>query len=214
MGIGVFQDQAGERYMLDHGIREISGDYKPVRRLRVRYLIPYIITAIIFSGISVTAERYLTSKQHAAEENLLVIHGAKAVDAKELRDVVIKNGLTVYWVGEEPGAKYILNAAITSGISVRYIPAGTSSTDATTTYREVGTFVSPQAFSVTRKAASLDNGVGFINVDGNAVYYDSRDPKNVYVGLKNKNIQVEVFDPRPDQALAQVMTSARVQRIR
>ena len=200
--------------MLDHGMREISGNYKPVRRVRIRYLVPYIITALIFSGVSVAAERYLTSNQHAVEENLLVIHGAKAVSAKELRDVVVKNKLTVYWVGAEPEAKYILNAAVTSSISVRYIPAGTSGLDATTTYREVGTFVSKGAFDITQKAAGLENGVGFVNVDGNAVYYDSRDPKNVYVGLKGKNIQVEVFDPRPDQALAQAMCAGRVQRIK
>ena len=200
--------------MLDHGIREISGDYRPVRRVRVRYLIPYIITALVFSGISVTVERYLTSKQHTVEENLLVIHGAKAVGAEELRRVVVSNGLTVYWVGAEPGSKYILNAAVASSISVRYIPAGTTGTDATTTYREVGTFVSANAFKVTQDAAGLENGVGFINVDGNAVYYDSRDPKNVYVGIKGKDIQVEVFDPRPDQALAQVMSANKVQRIK
>ena len=214
MGIGVIQDQSGVRSMLDHGIREISGDYRPVRRMRVRYIIPHVITALVFSVLSISVEHYFNVRNSHVQEDLLVIHGANTVDAAELRSVIVRNGLKVYWVGPEAGYKYLLNAAVPSSISVRYIPAGSSGTDGSSTYREVGTFVSANAFDITRKAASLENGVGFINVDGNAVYYDSRDPTNVYLGIKNKNIQVEVFDPRPDQALAKVMTSRLVQLIK
>jgi hypothetical protein len=214
MGIGVIQDQSGVRSMLDHGIREVSGDYKPVRRMRVRYIIPHVITALVFSVLSISVEHYITARNSHVQEDLLVIHGAKTVDAEELRSVIVRNGLKVYWVGAEAGYKYLLNAAVPSSISVRYIPAGASGTEGTSTYREVGTFVSANAFDITRKAASLENGVGFINVDGNAVYYDSRDPTNVYLGLKNKDIQVEVFDPRPDQALAKVMSAKTVQQIK
>ena len=214
MGIGVIQDQSGARFMLDHGIREVSGDYKPVRRIRVRYIIPHLVTAIVFSALGITVEHFITSKQTNVEKDLLVIHGAKTVDAKELRSVIDRNGLTVYWVGAEAGYNYLLNAAVPSSISVRYIPAGISGKDTTVTYREVGTFVSVGAFSITQNAAKLENGVGFINVDGNAVYYDSRDPTNVYMGIKGKDIQVEIFDPRPDQALAKVMSSRQVQLVK
>ena len=199
--------------MLDHGMREVSGDYRPVRRRRVRYIIPHLITAIIFSALSVSVQYYLTSKNAIAQGDLLVIHAAKAVDASELRAVVVRNGLTVYWVGPETGYKYLLNASVTSSISLRYVPSGANIQNGTGTFREVGTFVSKGAYKITRQAATLENGVGFVNVDGNAVYYDSRDPKNVYVGLLNRDIQVEVFDPRPDQALAKAMSAKTVQRI-
>ena len=172
------------------------------------------MTAIVFASLGITVEHYLTSTQTSIEKDLLVIHGAKPVDATELRAVILRNGLTVYWVGAEAGYKYLLNAAVPSSISVRYIPAGTSGKDATATYREVGTFVSVGAFSITQEAAKLENGVGFINVDGNAVYYDSRDPTNVYMGIKGKDIQIEIFDPRPDQSLAKVMSSRVVQLIK
>jgi len=213
MGIGVFQDQSGVQSMLDHGIREVSGDYKPVKRRRVRNLLPHLATAIIFSVLSISVEHYISDRNSSVQEDLLVIHGAKAVTAEELRDVVVRNGLTVYWVGEETGYKYLLNAAVPSSISVRYIPAGSANQVGNATYREIGTFVSEGAFQITRDAASLENGVGFINVDGHAVYYDSRDPTNVYVGIKDKDIQIEVFDPRPDQALAKAMSSKTVSRI-
>jgi hypothetical protein len=200
--------------VLDNGIREIVGDFKPAKKRTLRSLIPYLITAFLFSLISFSITYYINSHQRAKEEILLVLHGGKAVDAAELRKVVTANHLNVYWVGPETGSKYVLNAAVTSTISIRYLPAGTGLGDNKISYREVGTFVSPNAFKVTQQAATLPNGVGFVNVDGHAVYYDSRDPKNVYVGIKNEDIQVEVFDPRPDQALAEVLMEGRVQKIK
>ncbi len=200
--------------MLDGGIREVTGIYEPVKKARFRRLVPYVVTALIFSTVSFGAEYYFNSKRSASEEVLLVLHGGKAVDAKELRNVVVANHLTVYWVGPEKNAKYVLNAAVLSSISLRYLPAGSSLTDTTATYREVGTFTSPNAFAVTEKAGTLANGVGFVNVDGNAVYYDSRDAKNVYIGLKDEDIQVEIFDPRPDQALAAAIMRGQVRKIK
>lgn len=200
--------------MLDSGIREVTGIYEPAKKMRFRRLVPYVVTALIFSTVSFGAEYYFNSKRSSSEEVLLVLHGGKAVDAKELRDVIVANHLNVYWVGPEKGSKYVLNAAVLSQISLRYLPTGTSLTDTTASYREVATFVSPNAFAVTQKAATLPNGVGFVNVDGSAIYYDSTDAKNVYIGLKDKNIQVEIFDPRPDQALASAIMRGQVQQIK
>lgn len=200
--------------MLDNGIREVTGIYEPVKRAKFRRLVPYVVTALLFSSISFGAEFYFNSKRHAADEVLLILHGGKAVTEAELRNVVIANHLTVYWVGAEKGAKYVINAAVPSSISLRYIPAGAAINDSQVTYREVGTFTSANAFEVTKKAGSLPNGVGFVNVDGNSVYYDSRDPKNVYLGIKGADFQVEVFDPRPDQALAAAIMRGQVQKIK
>lgn len=200
--------------MLDGGIREVTGIYEPVKKARFRRFVPYVVTALIFSTVSFGAEYYFNTKRSASEEVLLVMHGGKAVDANELRNVVLANHLTVYWVGPEKNAKYVLNAAVLSSISLRYLPVTASLTDTTATFREVGTFTSPNAFEVTQKAGALPNGVGFVNADGNAVYYDSRDAKNVYIGMKDKDIQVEIFDPRPDQALASALMGNHVQQIK
>ncbi|MCX6429685.1 MAG: hypothetical protein NTX12_01705 [Actinobacteria bacterium] len=177
-------------------------------------MIPYLVTAIIFSLISFSVTFVINKQQRAKEEVLLVIHGGKSVDEAELRRVVSEKKLTVYWVGPEKGFRYVLNAAVTSSISLRYIPEGSSLGDNKVAYREIGTFVSANAFKVTQQAATLENGVGFVNVDGNAVYYDSRDAKNVYIGLKDADIQVEIFDPRPDQSLAEALMQGRVQKIK
>ncbi len=203
----------GTELVPNNEIRDIAGDFKPARKFKFRSLVPYLVTAFLFSSISFGVTYFLNSKTREKEQILLVLHGGKAVDEVELRKVVRSSGLNVYWVGPEPGAKYVLDAAVTSTISIRYLPAGTKMGDTTISYREVGTFVSPNAFKVTQQAATAQFGVGFVNADGNAVFYDSRDPKNVYVGLKNKNIQVEIFDPRPDQSLAEVLMQGKIQKI-
>ena len=199
--------------MLDNEIRDIVGDFKPARKFKFRSLIPYLVTAFLFSSVSFSVTFFLNTKTREKEQILLVLHGGKAVDEVELRKVIKSSGLNVYWVGPERGFKYVLDAAVTSTISIRYLPVGKKLGDTTISYREVGTFVSPDAFKVTQQAAHAQFGVGFVNADGNAVFYDSRDPKNVYVGLKNKNIQVEIFDPRPDQSLAEVLMQGRIQKI-
>lgn len=202
-----------EDSMLDSGIREVTGIYEPVKKAKFRRFVPYVATALLFSGISFGASYYFNAKRAASEQVLLVLHGGRAVDVEELRNVIRSNRLTVYWVGPEKGAKYILNAAVLTSISLRYIPAGTTPNNAQVSYLEVGTFVSANAFTVTQKAGSLPNGVGFVNADGNAVYYDSRDPKNVYLGMKDADIQVEIFNPHPDQSLAAAMMRGQVEKI-
>ncbi len=182
---------------------------------RMRRFALYLITAVVFSTLAFGVGHVLGMKQKQADTILLILHGRLAVNEEELRALVAAKGLTVYWLGPEAGAKYLLNTSIASGISLRviYSSAGAESTGAGETYYEIGTFVAPDAFALTQKAGSQPNGVGFVNADGNAIYYDSRDPKNVYIGLKGVDIQVEIFDPRPEQALAAAMLQGRIQKI-
>lgn len=194
-----------------------GGLKKSRSKKRMRGFIPYLITAIVFSASAFGAGYVFHARQHSADNAALILHGGLAVNEKDLRNLVVAKGLTVYWLGPKVGAKYILNTSLASGISLRCVyssaSAGSSGTPGET-YYEIGTFTSPDAFTLTQKAWLQPNGVGFINADGNAVYYDSRDPKNVYVGLKNVDIQVEIFDPRPDQALAAALLQGQIQKIR
>lgn len=185
---------------------------EPTRKRHVKRFLPYLITALIFSGLTFGAENFLHSKQKSVDNMTLILHGGQTIDEKQLRTLVVARGLNVYWLGSKPGMKYLINTSNASGISLRCISPTTGS-GTSEVYYDVGTFVSQNAFSLTQKAAQQPNGVGFVNIDGNAVYYDSRDPKNVYIGLKNADIQVEIYDPRPDQALAAALLQGNLQRI-
>ena len=180
---------------------------------RMRRFIPYLVTSILFSTLAYGAGQVLGSHQKAVDSTPLMMSGRLAVNEEELRTLVVAKGLTVYWLGPEVGAKYLLNTSIAGGISLRYIFPGTSSAGTSETYFEIGTFVSPNAFTLTQNAGLQPNGVGSISADGNAVYYDSRDPKNVYIGVKGVDIQVEIFDPRPGEALAAAQLQGHIQKI-
>ncbi|MEK6648900.1 MAG: hypothetical protein AABY37_06265 [Actinomycetota bacterium] len=181
----------------------------------MRRFIPYLITAIVFSTLAFGAGQVLGMKQKSVDSAAFIMSGRLAVNEKDLRNMVAAKNLTVYWLGPEAGAKYLLDTSLADGISLRviYASASTGSTAASETYYEVGTFASPDAFALTQKAGLQPNGVGLINTDGNAIYYDSRDPKNVYVGLKGTDMQVEIFDPRPERALAVAMVQGGIQKI-
>ncbi len=188
------------------------GLQQPGRSRKFKALIPYIITALVFSGLTLGVEYLVHSKANSADNIALILHGGQTINEKQLRAIVLERGLNVYWLGSKPGMKYLINTSQADGISLRCISPTTSAGTAEP-YYDVGTFVSRNAFALTQKAALQPNGVGFINIDGNAVYYDSRDPKNVYIGLKNADIQVEIYDPRPDPALAAALLQGNLKRI-
>jgi hypothetical protein len=141
------------------------------------------------------------------------IQGKVALSAQELRDVVVAKKLTVYWAGPQDGAKYILTATTPGVASVRYLPGGVGLNDTKTLFRAIGTYTVKNAFDVAAAATKRKGIVGFVNADGNAVFYSTGRPTNVYIGIKGKNLQVEVFDPVVNQALGWVLVKNQVRQI-
>lgn len=127
--------------------------------------------------------------------------GKVAMSAGELRSVVLANHLTVYWAGPMTDAKYALIVSKTGSAFVRYLPNGNGLGDTTTSFRVIATYIQKGAFSVTQSAGGVAGNVGFTNVDGNAIFYVKTRPTNVYMGVKGKDVQIEIFDPGIDQAL-------------
>ena len=186
----------------------------PTSKKGKRHFVAYLVLAIVLASVAVGAVYLFHVKQKTVvTTDAYVLQGAQTIPEQQLRDVVISKGLTVYWLGPRAGATYVLNTSLANGISLRAINTSSGISDSIQTYYEIGTYVSPNAFDVTQKAALQPYGAGFINVDGNSVYYDTRDPKNVYVGLKGLNIEVEIYDPRTGQALAAALMQGNIKRI-
>ncbi len=137
------------------------------------------------------------SKANGADK----IQGKVAMSADELRSVVLANHLTVYWAGPMTNTKYALSTSKTGTIFVRYLSNGNRPNDTTTSFRVIATYMQKGAFLITRSAGGVAGNVGFTNVDGNAVFYVKTRPTNVYMGIRNKDIQIEIFDSVIDQAL-------------
>lgn len=180
---------------------------EPVLTKRGRSTMRFVIAVVV---VILGAGGYLFISQSKNDGDLAKIQGKVALSAQELKDVVAAKKLTVYWAGPQTGAKYTL-IATTPGISyVRYLPGGVGLNDTTTLFRAIGTYVQKDAYNVSLAAGRADGNVGFINSDGNAVFYSKGRPSNVYIGIKGKDIQVEVFDPVVDQALGLVLVRGQI----
>lgn len=138
------------------------------------------------------------------------IQGKVALSEQDLKAVVAANNLTVYWAGPMAGAKYSLIATNPNLIYLKYLPGGVGINDTTTPFRTVGTYVQKNAYSVGQYTGSLKGNVGMINPDGNSVFYSDARLTNVYIGIKGKDIQIEVFDPVAGEALGLALNKNQI----
>lgn len=165
--------------------------------------------AVIVLGVA----GYFIISHYSKNNDVQRTQGRIAMSADELRAVVISKNLTVYWAGPVTGAKYALIATKPGSSFVRYLPNGNGLNDTTTSFRVIATYVQKGAFLITQSAGGVTGNVGFTNVDGNAVFYVKTRPTNVYMGIKDKDIQIEIFDPGIDQALGLSLIHNQIQQI-
>ena len=138
--------------------------------------------------------------------------GTVALTQADLVKTINSNHLSAYWVGPVADAKYTLTVKPNNGgIIIRYIPNG--STIKASLVRQIATYTVKNAASIVATNGAATGNLGFTNVDGNSVFYSKTRATNVYVGIKGKDTQVEVFDPLVDQALALTMLKGQVRPV-
>jgi hypothetical protein len=176
--------------------QHVAGSKAKSKQKRPVLLISTVLALVILivSGYLIFAH----SRQSSDTQKTL---GKVAMTADELRSVVLAKKLVVYWAGPVSGDKYALITNNAGASFVRYLPNGQGIGDSTTSYRVIATYTQKDAFLITQSAGGVSGNVGFTNVDGNAVFYVKTRPTNVYMGIKNKDIQIEIFDPGIDQSL-------------
>ena len=156
---------------------------------------------------------FLISHRNSSSGDLTKIQGNIALSEEELRSVISANHLTVYWAGPVAGDKYTLLATNPNQIYVKYLPGGVGANDKATAYRVIGTYVKKNAFQVCQYTGSLFGNAGLVNGDGNSVFYAAGRTTNVYLGIKGKDIQIEVYDPVAGQALGLVLIKGQIRQI-
>ena len=77
---------------------------------------------------------------------------------------------------------------------MRYLPRGTKA-GANMPALTVGTYVVPDAFSVTKQQAKGAASVEVPVTGGAVAFYGRNAPTSVYVAFPGHNVQVEVYDP-------------------
>lgn len=180
----------------------------------VRRITPFMITAILASALTFGIIKYTTPQHFGLQFVLKATNGKVALTQSQLRDIVVGEGLVVYWLGPEDGALYTLISVNKSQNYVRYLPGGEGLNDVGANFRVVGTYEAKDAYKMTQKQATTADGVGEVTADGTAIYYNTTRPLSVYLALKNSTEQIELFNPTGGQALADARTPGLVQRIR
>lgn len=175
---------------------------------------PFIIgiSLLVLVGLGAGGYLFMQNSQGGGSD-ADKISGKVALTASQLRGAVLANHLTAYWAGPVEGDKYALIATTTGSTFVRYLPGGKGLSDAATSYRVIATYATKDAFLITQSAGGVTGNVGFTNIDGNSVFYVKTRATNVYMGIKDKDIQLEIYDPGVDQALGLSLLHNAVQQI-
>jgi hypothetical protein len=184
------------------------------RRRRNRRILSYFLVAIVVGAITFfTAAHFFKAKTSVPFSRAIALKGGVDLDVKQLRDLVVSEGLIAYWAGPEAGAKYTLDVFADGEIYIRYRPNGNGLNDARAVYRVIGTYFEKHAFVNVQASGRQLNSAGFTNQDGDAVFYNKLRPTNLYVGLKAEDIEVEIFDPDPIKALVVATGPGMIRKI-
>lgn len=207
--------QGADRGEVFHVESKLGHSHRPGRKV-IRRMTSLVVTALVAAAITFAVVNYTTPERFGLVLTLKAANGKIALSQGQLRDLVVREGLVVYWLGPEKGVRYALVSVNKNQNYVRYLPDGQGLNDVGANFRVVGTYKAKDAFLTTQiKSTQLTAGsAGFTNADGDAVYYNTiTNPLSAYVGLRNADYQVEIFDPIRGQAITQARTVGLIQKI-
>lgn len=115
--------------------------------------------------------------------------GLKTVGGLKLQ--ALKYNTHFYWAGPQRGIRYSFQRNTNNWIYIRYLPKGVSVKDFKTPVLTVTTYQGAGVYASLKKRPHLP-GPG-----GSVVWIDPKHRTSVYLAWKNKNVEVEVFDPSP-----------------
>lgn len=186
---------------------------QPKERKSRRRLLIILFSSFLAISCIVGVGFYLGNKEKQPDQ-LQLLQGKIALSEKGLRDAVRNYDLVAYWTGPIAENTYSVFVPKPGVVVVRYIPKEASVLDTSQNFRLVATYVQKDAFNATQTGGLQAANAGFINVDGNAVFYVKARPTNVYVGIKDRDVQLEIFDPGQDQAVALALFKGQIQQIK
>jgi hypothetical protein len=139
--------------------------------------------------------------------------GPAAATADELRALSDDLGHPIYWIGEVPNRTYELTRTSDNRVFIRYLPKGVPVGIRQAAYTIVGTYPVDNAYKVLQTLAKKPDESSFSAPSGGFAVYSTTQPNNVYLAYPGSNLQIEVYDPSPQQA-RRLITSGQVAAVR
>lgn len=123
---------------------------------------------------------------------------ARIVSASELSDAAANAASPIYWLGERGGTELELTEEDSGRVYVRYLEDGDEQAEVLT----VGTYPSEDGVAELRQAARNGDGTAIARTDDGAVLLvDPHSPNSAHLAYPGAGPQIEVYSPRPGQAL-------------
>ena len=136
---------------------------------------------------------------------------AVALTPSGLRTLATSLNQPIYWVGPSAHVTYERTIPGNGRILVRYLPSD-AKLGTKTQYLTVGTYIVPDAYAATQRAASAPGAIR-IKVSSSAIAFTTKArPLNAWITYPGSRYQIEVFDPQPGKA-RRLVASGRVARV-
>jgi hypothetical protein len=107
----------------------------------------------------------------------------------------------VYWVGTQPDTKLEATLLSSGNTYVRYLTPDAAIGDSNPDFTTVGTYPVPNAFKALKNVSIQSGSVVKKTPDKGLVVTNTSNPTSVYIAYRGQDLQVEVYDPNPKQAL-------------
>lgn len=130
-----------------------------------------------------------------------------AVAAEELSDVADSVGHEIYWVGERPDTTLELTRT-GEGVVIRYLTDGAKLGDKRPDFLSVGTYRVGDGIAALRAAAEAAGGKPTELEGGGLLFVNPAVPSSAFLAYPDSELQIEVYDPTPDAALALAKSGA------
>ena len=173
--------------------------------IAVAIAVAFVVWLLVRGGDSNTPGTGSTSTGQAT--------GPAAATTDELRALSDDLGHPIYWIGELPNRTYELTRTSDNRVFIRYLPKGVPVGIREAAYTIVGTYPVENAYKVLQTLAKKPDESSFSAPAGGLAVYSTTQPNNVYLAYPGSNLQIEVFDPSPQQA-RRLITSGQVAAVR
>ena len=125
---------------------------------------------------------------------------SSAASVAQLRGIPGETGHPLYWAGRRRDYTYELTRTADGNVYIRYLPPGIPVGAKQPNYLTIVTYPRERALRGLRRLARRKGMASFAVRDGGIAVYSVSRTNSVYVAFPGEDVQVEVFDPSPEQA--------------
>lgn len=137
----------------------------------------------------------------------------KPLSQSGLVDVTQSRGKRVYWVGPRTGVGYEFTTTPAGRAFVRYLPEGVRVGDPRPAFLTVATYPLSDPVAAVRRAGRKPGAKTVRVPSGGVAVTNTARPTSAFFARPGAEAQVEVYDPKPGQAMKLVL-AGRVQPVR